>query len=175
MANFFAAIPEVFTHEGGYVDDPTDPGGATNYGISARWLKTIPDWQRYDVDHCGTISPADIKALTKLEAETLYYHYWWTPLFNDIRVQAIATKLLDTQVNIGDRPAVKILQHALGFIEDQCDGIFGPQTLAATNSADATTLLARYRQLDVMHYEDLVKLYPSFAKFERGWISRAES
>ncbi len=83
--------------------------------------------------------------------------------------------MLDTQVNVGDRPAIKMLQHALAFPEPQCDGIFGPATLEATNSADPATLLAHYRQLDAMHYEDLVKLYPAFKKYERGWLSRAES
>jgi lysozyme family protein len=162
MADFTLAIPTVLAHEGGYANDPDDPGGETNFGISKR---SYPD--------------VDIADLTQADAEAIYQRDFWTPLlldqFND---QGVATKVLDTAVLIGISRSVKFLQRSVqnaggGIVV--VDGAMGPHTLAAVNASSPDLFLQFYRQLLVTYYEGLVEEVPTDQKFLEGWLNRANS
>ncbi len=158
---FEGLIGKILNHEGGYVDDPVDPGGETKYGISKRSYPHV-----------------DIKALTEAQAKDIYYRDWWLRLrCNEIQDNRIAQKYLDTSINVGPRNGVRILQRALCDVGEAVviDGIIGPKTLAATNRADPDKLLASMRYHQAQHYKKLIDRNPELARFERGWMNRANS
>lgn len=160
MADFNLAIPTVLQHEGGYVNNPADPGGETNFGISKRSYPNV-----------------DIAGLTQAAACDIYRRDFWTPLLLDsVNSQDVATKILDTCVNLGLGGGVKYLQRALvssGTLV-AVDGQMGPATLAAVNAADPNQLLTAYRNVLVSFYEGLVAQKPQDSPFEAGWLNRAE-
>lgn len=158
---FDRLIPVVLKHEGGYVNDPVDPGGETKYGISKRSYPYL-----------------DIKELAVEDAKDIYYRDWWKPLrCGEIQDDGIAIKLLDTAVNIGRRRGVMILQSALRNVGEgvSVDGIIGPQTIAASNRADAADVLRHMQRLQAEHYLNLIENNPKLAKYKRGWLNRAYS
>ena len=158
---FERLIGMILQHEGGYVYDPVDPGGETKYGISKR-----------------TYPYVDIKNLTVNQAKDIYYRDWWLRLrCNEIQDDRIAQKLLDTCINVGAMTGVRILQRALCDVGQpvSIDGLIGPQTIGAANRADSVQLLAAMRYHQTMHYKRLIERNPKLAKFERGWMARANS
>ena len=169
MAVFELAIPTVLAHEGGYT---LDQGGATNYGISAHWLMTTRDWRQYDLDGDGTLGPSDMRALTKTQAIALYRQFWWTTYMGFMASQAVATKLFDTDVNMGMGEGTKLLQQAVGVAPD---GVFGPATLGAVNKMDEQVVLTKYRALEADHYRAIVAARPTDAVDLKGWLNRANS
>lgn len=154
MSDFALAVAETLKWEGGYVSDPNDPGGETNFGISKR-------------DH----PDLDIKNLTVDQAKTVYRDGYWKNLYSQIESQAVAFKLFDSGVNLGVGTAVKLLQEALGV---PVDGSFGPNTLFATNE-QGESILVPYKAKLVEHYQNLVVRNPNLGKFLNGWLRRANS
>src|SRR5271157_1591973 len=108
MADFETAVLLTLRNEGGYTDNPADPGGATNMGIEQREMPNI-----------------DIKTLTVDQATAFYQETYWKPLYSQIENQSVANKLFDLGVLFGVGTAVIILQSVLGL---KMDGIFGPMT-----------------------------------------------
>ena len=149
MADFNLAIPVVLANEGGLVDNPSDPGGLTNFGISQRSYPNV-----------------DIRALTPEMAADIYRRDYWK--FDAVDSQALCTKIFDMYVNMG-HSAVRILQTCLGVT---ADGLWGPGTCAAVNAA-GDDLLNTYRQALARHYQNLVLANPALAQFLNGWLRRA--
>ena len=150
MADFNLAISIVLTNEGGLVDDPNDPGGLTNYGISKASYPNL-----------------DIKNLTVAQATAIYLRDFW--LFGGIVNQAVATKLFDAYVNMR-HDAIKIAQGIVGAV---VDGGYGVHTEAAINSTDPTNFLSSFRSALEQHYRGIAAAHPSEAKFLSGWLRRA--
>lgn len=161
MAQFEQAIGGLLEHEGGYVDDPQDSGGATNWGISTRWLKE------------NGMGSVDVKSLTREEASELYKLHFWS--YTGVENQAVANKLLDMAVNLGIQTAHILLQNALNRLGKGLivDGILGPKTLKAVNSVAAADLLRELRAEQALRYVRIVLANPTQAKFINGWIRRA--
>ena len=141
-ASFEKAIPYILANEGGYVDDPNDLGGATNYGISLRFLKSI----NLDINNDGVIYKEDIKELTPEQASNIYLKYFWTPnRYGELKEQRVATKIFDFCVHKGAGGANKSLQQAtnMALKKDllKIDGICGSFTINAVNSISDTDLL----------------------------------
>ena len=117
--DFSAAIKTVLKHEGGFVNDPDDPGGATNWGISLRFLKG-QGLEVGDVDHDGDIDADDILKMSQSDAIAIYRQAFWVKngygSFPDHRV---AAKTFDLCVNMGPRQAHKILQRAINAARGQ--------------------------------------------------------
>lgn len=158
--NFQTAILVVLRHEGGYVNDKDDAGGETKYGISKRAYPNL-----------------DIANLTVDQATQIYYRDWWVHFdYNQITDCSLATKLFDSAVNLGASRANKLLQRCLnvnGFPNMVDDGQFGPVTIKAINSCDATTILSAFRQAQANYYQAVVKVHPEDQKFLNGWLARA--
>jgi lysozyme family protein len=121
--NFAACMAEIFAHEGGYVDHPKDPGGATNMGIM---IGTLRDWRG------GPVTKEDVRSLTKREAETIYRARYWNWVRGDDLRTGVDLVALDPAVNSGVRRGVQWLQRAVGVA---ADGKMGPLTLKAANDA----------------------------------------
>lgn len=164
-ARFRACLDVVLPHEGGFVDDPEDPGGATKFGISLRAAQGFGSLA--DVDHDGDVDRSDILELTVEDAAGIYRAQYWTTLRCDEIPAGLDLMLFDFGVNAGPTAAVRLLQGALAV---KVDGVIGPKTLAAVRAADrprAIDAMATRRQ---QFYRSLAK----FPRFGRGWLRRTE-
>ena len=151
VSPFARAFAIVIGHEGGFVDDPRDPGGATKYGISQR---QYPD--------------LDIRNLTLAQAQQLYFRDYWLPMRGDDLPEAIAIEVFDAAVNHGVRQAGRLMQRALRVADD---GYIGPVTIAAARSVDPARFLARFNGERLMFYTDLA----TWPHHGRGWARRVAS
>ena len=153
LTKFDDIIEVVLKHEGGYVNDPVDPGGETNFGIAKR---SHPD--------------VDIKNLTKEGAKEIYYQDYWMKN----RVPQLPDELkhiyFDMCINQGRGRAVKILQQAANAkgANLKVDGGLGPKTIGALNGVE----LDRVRAYRIKYYADLVTRKPNLEKFYFGWFRR---
>ncbi len=181
MASLEIALPTVFLHEGRYVDRKSDPGGATNYGISLRFLVTTGDldhdgWIDGDINQDGKVDIEDIKAMAEKDAAKLYNQYFWRPNnYDEITAESIATKIFDLAINIGSRAANKCAQRAVRackgklLIED--DGIIGAKSIEAINSINHIILLPAIRSEAAGYYRQIK--YKGSSDYIKGWLNRA--
>jgi len=154
LVKFDDIIEVVLHHEGGYVNDPVDPGGETNFGIAKR---SHPD--------------VDIKNLTKEGAKEIYKEHYWDKNKVESLPEELRHIFFDMCVNQGRGRAVKILQRAANAkgAELKVDGGLGPKTIAAMEGVE----LQRVRAYRVKYYSDLVTRKPDLEKFYFGWFKRA--
>lgn len=172
MADFSQAVEVVLAHEGGFVDHPNDPGGATKYGITLPTLREAG----FDMDGNGLITKEDINKLSREAAMEIYRQYWWERYgYGKIEDQALATKVFDFSVNMGPSAAHRLLQRALRAAETPVseDGVLGPETLGAAARADPRVLLAALRSEGAGFYRLLAAQKPELSVFLAGWLSRA--
>lgn len=180
MARFEQAIITVLKHEGGFVDDPDDPGGATNFGISLRFLRKTGDLEVGDIDQDGDIDADDIRQMDVEDAKNIYRKYWWDKYgYARIGSQVLATKIFDLAVNMGAKQAHKLVQRACRaagvYLID--DGVLGNRsygaiiTLGEAGSYDA--ILAALRSEAASFYKLLIAKKPVFEKYRNGWLNRA--
>lgn len=175
MSSWDRAVEVVLRHEGGFVDNPADPGGATKYGISLRWLAQRGGLG--DFDHDGDVDVDDIRIMDRDQAMLLYKQNWWDRYdYGHIHDTAVATKIFDMAVNMGAPQAHKLVQRALAAVDHPVaiDGVFGPNTLRAVNSSESC-LLEVLKATQAMFYWHLVQIKPQLAEFEVGWMRRAYS
>lgn len=180
-SHFDKAILITLKHEGGFVNDPVDPGGATNWGVSIRFLKGAGDgdgdgWLDGDIDHDGDIDVDDIRNMTVEQARKIYRTHFWDKYNYDMIVDfTVAARLFDMTVNMGARQAGKIIQRALNNCGYQLkvDGKVGKMTFSAINCTDPEILMAEIRQEHAQFYIDLIAAKPKFEKYRRGWLRRA--
>lgn len=162
---FDACLPIVLLHEGGYVNDPADPGGPTKYGISLRAARGFGSIA--DVDGDGDVDGRDILLMTPVQAGAIYRAMYWTTLRCEELPAGVDLVVFDFGVNAGPRAAILMLQRALAV---KVDRVLGPKTLAAAATGDARTLIDRMSRLREEHYRAL----PTFPRFGRGWLRRTE-
>jgi lysozyme family protein len=172
MSEFSLAIPTILRHEGGYTDNSDDPGGATNYGVSLRWLRSQGLLEELEREE-GDLHQSDVQAIknmTQAEAEGFYRIQWWNRYgYGRLLDQPIATKIFDTAVNMGPVRAHKIAQEAAGAT---VDGQLGSGSILALNSSSEAPLLHRLQVLQAGVYRQLA-LNPKLAQFLPGWLNRA--
>ncbi|MGS4945538.1 glycoside hydrolase family 108 protein [Meridianimarinicoccus sp. RP-17] len=155
---FEACVGIVLAHEGGFVDHPDDPGGATNFGITHGTLAA----------HRGSaVSVQDVRELTRAEAKAIYHRSYWKTVQGDDLPVGIDLVVFDFGVNAGVARSVKLLQRVLGV---DADGIAGEMTLAAARAADPRDVIVRFGQGRMAHYRAL----KTWSKFGRGWTRRTE-
>lgn len=179
MSDFNKAIKLILKHEGGYVNHPSDPGGATNYGISLRFLKDHVELGDFDND--GDVDIEDIKNMTLENAIEVYRVCWWDKFrYDRINDQTIATKVFDFSVNMGGKRAHILLQRALNRafgLKLTEDGIIGPATLGIINQFGETgqeqALLDAYSDVAWEFYQAIMNKNPNLRAFSRGWRNRA--
>lgn len=172
MSRFETAIPVVLAHEGGWADHPSDPGGATKYGISLRFLRS----HGLDMDGDGDVDAQDVRGLTPAQASALYReHFWDRHGYGAIVDSQVATKVFDMAVNLGPKRAHRLTQHALRACGEavEVDGVFGPKTLAAVNDCEARELLLELAHQQSTYYSTLIEMHPRFEVFRQGWKRRA--
>jgi lysozyme family protein len=174
MASFDAFFPTLLRHEGGFVNDPADPGGATNKGI------TIATFQTCARQYLGIDPTLDnLKALTDAQAAKIYKPLYWDEVRgDDIDLQELANIVFDFQVNAGGS-ASKLLQRVVNELGAQppleVDGDIGPGTMTALKGMDQNAVYRRYKQGRIEYYQDLVAKRPALGKFLKGWLIRVDS
>jgi len=181
-SHFNKAILITLKHEGGFVNDPVDPGGATNWGMSIRFLTNDAGdsdgdgFMDGDIDKDGDIDVDDIKNMTKAQAVELYrIHFWDKYDYGTVTDFVVAARVFDMTVNMGPRQTGKIVQRALnncGY-RLKVDGAIGPNTFKSINCTDPEVLMAEIRQEHAQFYIDLIAAKPKFEKYRRGWLRRA--
>lgn len=171
---------EIVAREGGYVNDPADPGGATKHGVTIHTMRRLG----MDLDRDGQVTAADVRRLTRDQAVDIFLReYFAKPGIANLPVQLQAS-VFDMQVNAGAN-AVKILQRLLTRLGHPCsdDGVIGPQTARAAHAAAAAVpdLADQYGIARRDYYYALADARPASRKFARsrsggkgGWITRAE-
>ena len=172
--SFDWALACVLHHEGGFVNNPNDPGGATDFGVSLRFLRSVGE----DIDGDGDIDIDDIHALEFDDVEKLYKTHFWKPAKADkIRSELVAIKLFDMAVNMGVKQAWKLLQRACNALGTDLkdDGKAVPLTLAAVDSLHNKDfmVLTNVRREQDRFYARLVTNKPTLAEFQLGWRRRA--
>jgi len=160
-ASFAASLPFILRWEGGYVNHPADPGGATNRGVTQ---KVYDAWRR------GKGQPAqDVRQLSDAEMRSIYESGYWLPARCDVLDRKLDVVQLDTAVNMGVGRAVRFLQTAVGTA---VDGGFGDGTLKAVQRSDLAATLVKYCNTRESFYDDLVVKNPKLAVFRKGWQNR---
>ena len=160
---FALCLAFTLREEGGYSDNPDDPGGATNMGIT---LATYRSWA--DAPEAG---PLAIRDLTTRTVHAIYRTNYWNPLRADALPRGVDLSVFDFGVNTGVWRSGRILQQALGFDTDAVDGCIGPVTLAAASKADPKALINTLAQHQSAFYRGL----DTFADFGTGWLARNEA
>lgn len=157
MVSFDSAIAYVLSNEGGYVNDPKDPGGETNFGISKRAYPTV-----------------DIKNLTVDGAKAIYRRDFWK--FDKLVVQSWATKILDMCVWHGPRNGNTLVQKALVDLGKNVtvDGIWGGATVAACNTCYEQELLTELKIHDSTFVTQVVLANPALQGDLAGFLRRAQ-
>ena len=155
---FEACLAVVLAAEGGFVDDPADPGGATNLGITRA---TLSSW----LGRLATI--ADVEALTPALAGAIYRARYWNPAHAGKCPPGVDLMVFDEAVNQGVGRAIASLQTAAGVAPD---GAFGPATRAAIAAAAPAELIRAIAADRIRHYRAL----PTFPRFGRGWLARVD-
>lgn len=168
---------EIVAREGGFVNDPDDPGGATNFGVTIHTLRRLRPGAQVTVD--------DVRALTREQAIDIYVdHYFTRPRIAELP-EPLWPTVFDMYVNAGAN-AVRILQRLLVQmgLDVATDGVIGPQTIAATHRAynmAPSHLVDAYGIARRDYYYRIADQRPASRKFARrrdggkgGWITRAE-
>ncbi len=173
---------EIVAREGGYVNDPDDPGGATNYGVTIHTMRRLG----MDLDGDGDVDTRDVRALTRDQAVDIFVaHYFEKPRIDDLPDPLHAT-VFDMAVNAGPSRAVKLLQQLfvdMGY-DIAVDGAIGPQTIRTAFTAQDEAgefLVDAYGIARRDYYYRLADARAASRKYARrrnggkgGWITRAE-
>jgi len=155
-SNWQKSFESMLKSEGGYVNNPADPGGMTNLGV------TKATWENW----VGRASDeAEMRNLTPEKVEPLYKKKFFDAVRGDELPVGLDYLLFDFAVNAGAGRAIKTLQSAVGVTPD---GGFGPMTMAAVQAIDPKELIERFSQAK----EDFYRSLPTFATFGRGWLNR---
>jgi lysozyme family protein len=197
-ARFSAAYAKVAAFEGGFVNDPADRGGATNRGVSLRFLVAegkldldadgVAD---FDLDMDGDIDVADIRALSKVDAMFLFQRCFWNRLDCESYARPLGEAMFDQGVNGGNTAALKLLQRAINQVLARfpnftgrpailsVDGAIGAATRGALDwalklpAAGMPRLIEAYRDEAAARYRAIVDRDPSQRRFLDGWLRRA--
>jgi lysozyme family protein len=175
MLRFDTAVKYVMGWEGGLENNPKDPGGLTNKGISLRFLQSIPGQYCSNDDESRR---ALLLSLSDFISTKIYYEQFWNKQFDFINNLDTATYLFDMTVNLGREEAGRMAQLALCAHYPTkrstiiIDGIVGPQTVALLNNIGAY-IMPTLRATRVGYYRELAALRPADAGFLKGWEDRA--
>ncbi len=149
---FKPLFDRLIQNEGGYVNDPNDLGGETNWGVTARTARANGYY-------------ASMINMTRDDAFEIYYSAFWLRYQCDRLSPALAFQFFDACVNHGFGNACRILQRAVGVADD---GIIGRVTLAAINERDDSEAVILFTSERLRFYTKL----RAFSRYGRGWTNR---
>lgn len=177
---FASAVRYVLHHEGGYVNDPSDRGGATNWGISLKLARKLSATAFYDfdLDGDGDIDADDIRLMSCEQASQVYAREFWLKQPWRLLPPELALKLFDLGVNMGPSEANKAAQRATRAVDPKGerlfdDGILGPRSMAVIGRLDPDLLLPAIRSEAAGRYRTIIARDRTQSRFESGWLRRA--
>lgn len=173
MADFTNAFNLVMVHEGGYSNDPADPGGETYKGIARKIHSKWNGWTNVDLLRRQSGFPANLDKDAELqEMVTDFYRVtFWDKMNGDkFTDQEVANSIFDFGVNAGLATSASLAQMVVGA---DTDGIIGTQSLDRINNFDADHFLAAFTVAKIARYINIVKKRPTSRKYFYGWICRA--
>jgi len=155
-SNWQKSFELMLKSEGGYVNNPADPGGRTNLGV------TQATWESW----VGRASDEpEMRSLTASKVEPLYKQRYWDAVRGDDLPVGLDYLVFDFAVNAGPGRAIKVMQSAVGATPD---GGFGPLTMAAVKAIDPIELINKFSQAK----EDFYRSLTQFPTFGKGWLNR---
>lgn len=165
MADVIKLVPLIFKWEGGFSNNKSDKGGATNMGITLTTWKS----QGYDIDKDGDIDINDLKLASKQDViNLLKKNYWDKWKADEIQNQSIANLLVDWVWNSGIH-GIKIPQRVLKIEQD---GIVGPKTIQSINNSNQKNLFNDLKQARKDFFIGITESNKSQAVFLKGWLNR---
>jgi len=168
MADFDISFGITSKNEGGYTQDPYETWMGIDRAEQPGWDGwSIVDSMRgqSDFPHCLSANADLLQSV-----EDFFRANFWQPVKGDeITDQGAADKLYDAGANMGVPTAIRLMQEALGLT---ADGIVGPLTMGAINSADPADLLSKFKDLRIAHYKQIVENHPEDQKYLNAWIAR---
>jgi len=162
-SNFVACLSHILAMEGGFSNDPSDRGGATNWGITAA---TLAHYRGH------AVTADDVASIEPEEARAIYHAGYWATCRAPELPGGVDLMVFDVSVNSGPGRAVKMLQ---GALDVKADGVFGPMTMkavAATKPGDLIGVIVDKRRA---FYHGIVDRNASQSKFLRGWLNRVDA
>ena len=173
MADFSTALGKVLDNEGGYVSDPSDPGGETYKGIARKIFNKWDGWLLVDIAKRKSGFPANLEQDTDLQQKIkdFYEVNFWDKVNGDnITNQSVAMSIFDFAVNGGVSTSASLAQMVIG---EETDGVLGQNSVAALNAFDPDHFLASFTVAKIARYIHIVKKRPESRKYFYGWICRA--
>lgn len=159
--SFESALAFVLKQEGGFVDDPADPGGATNCGITQRV---------YDANRAARgLAMQSVQTITTDEVRSIYRERYWDAAACSNLPAPIDLIHFDSAVLCGVPTANRMLQQAVGTV---IDGNVGPRTIEAVKTGDRWRTIGRYINTRISYHVADVGIHPAKAKFLCGWLRR---
>ena len=156
--SFKECLDLVLKSEGGYVNNPADPGGMTNLGVTKRV------WEEY-IGHES--DEKEMRSLTPEKVAPLYEQKYWRPCYGEVLPRGLDFVVFSMGVNAGPGRAVKLLQSSIGCVPD---GIIGPKTRGLICDSNTATLISKFSEARREYYRSL-KTFPTFGK---GWLNRVD-
>ena len=157
-------IPRILKHEGGFVNHPRDPGGATNRGVTIGTLKRLG----IDVDGDGDSDITDLRHLRESDAVRVFKLFYADKVQADLLPAGLDYAMTDFAVNSGPGRAAQHLQRILGV---EADGDIGPKTLAKIADCDPKALITSLCDSRLQFMRGL----DTWRDFGRGWQSRVDA
>lgn len=162
MGDFERALPIILRFEGGYVNDPDDPGGETNFGVTKR---VYDGWRR-----ARGLPIRSVRFIAPEEVASIYKTNYWLAAKCDKMSWPLCLIHFDGAVNTGVKRATQLLQAALGL---NPDGVWGPRTLAGVQAATEFTPY-KLMLLRVWFYKNICITNTKLIKFILGWLKRMQ-
>lgn len=171
-ANFKTAFEATMRSEGGYVNDPQDPGGETYRGVARKFHSKWEGWIIIDALKNKGNFPRNLDQDANLQSliEDFYQRQFWDKVRgDDIQNQDVAESIFDFAVNAGIAASVTLAQTASG---SPADGLMGTNTIKAINEQDPKTFLAMFALHKIARYVHIVEKRPDSRKYFYGWVRR---
>lgn len=160
MSTFLQASSIILRYEGGFTNDPNDPGNWTGGAVGAGWCRGT----KWGVS-AASFPTLDIRNLTEDDARTIYFQRYWVPISGERLPPPLALLVFDAAVNLGVPRAVRLLQSA---VKTEQDGLLGPQTLGAVHAADPIAICVEFQAKRLLFMAGLA----TWKTFGAGWARR---
>ena len=173
MADFNPAFEKVLKHEGGYVNDPDDPGGETYKGVARKIWSKWEGWTTIDILKRERNFPKNLEDKQELQDMVMHFYQvnFWDPVKgDDINDQEVATSIFDFGVNAGVRTSSSLAQMVVGA---NPDGVIGPKSIEKLNAFNSDHFLAAFTVAKIARYVSIIKKRPTSQKYLYGWVRRA--
>jgi len=173
VANFIEAYESTMKAEGGYINDPDDPGGETYKGVSRKYHSKWNGWVTIDLLKQQPNFPKNLDEDGDLQKkiEGFYEVNYWDKLQGDsIEDQDVAESIFDFGVNGGTKTSAKLAQMS---VQAKPDGVIGPKTLKKLNAEDKKTFLALFALAKIGRYVNICEKNSTSRKYFYGWIRRS--